>query len=130
MAREGFGPLPCDRSPPLASVTGKRRRTCTARSTPLDTRGALDLDRELGKVADTSTPRAPVNLPFTSDEMKSARAYGGAVWRNENMEDAGEERVWVDDDDSDATLPIEGEYAYATEEAQRLLLRAPDAART
>jgi hypothetical protein len=34
--------------------------------------------------------------------------------------------------DSDATLPIEGEYAYATEEekaAQRLLLRTPDAPR-
>jgi hypothetical protein len=94
-----------------------------------DTRGALVLDDALDQVADASTPRAPVDLPFTGDEMKPPRAYGGAIWINPNKEEAEEEeRVWVNDYDSDATLPIEREYAYSTEagkEAQRLLLRAP-----
>jgi hypothetical protein len=82
----------------------------------MDTRGALLLDLELGQVADVSTPRAPVDLPFTGDEMKPPRAYGGAVWRNPNKEEAAEEeRERMDGYDSDATLPIAGEYAYSRE---------------
>jgi hypothetical protein len=48
---------------------------------------------------------------------------------NPNKEEAEEEElVWVDGYDSDATLPSEGDYAFATEaekKAQSLLLRAP-----
>jgi hypothetical protein len=79
----------------------------------MDTRGALLLDGELDRVADVSTPHVPVDLPFTGDEIKPPRAYGGAVWINPNKEEAEEEeRMWAE---SDETLPIEGEYAYATE---------------
>jgi hypothetical protein len=97
----------------------------------MDTRGALDLDDALGQVADVSTPRAPVDLPFlaVNDDMKPPQAYGGAFWRYSNKEEAEQvERVWVDDYDSDATLTIEGDYAIATEaeqKAQHHLLRAP-----
>jgi DnaJ-domain-containing protein 1 len=97
----------------------------------MDTRGALDLDDVLDQVADASMPRAPVDLPFTCDDMKPPQAYGGAVWSYPNKEEAEQvERVWVDDYDSDATLAIEGDYAFATEaeqKAQRQLLRVPGA---
>jgi hypothetical protein len=99
----------------------------------MQTRGALALDDVLGQVADASTPRAPVDLPFftVDDVRKPPQAYGGAVWSNPNKEEAEqEERVWVDGYDSDATLAIEGDYAFATEaekKAQRQLLRAPGA---
>jgi hypothetical protein len=94
------------------------------------------LDDALGQVADASTPRAPVDiLPFlrVNDEQRPPKPYGGAVWvyPNQKEEAEQEEWVWVDDEpayDSDATLPIEGDYAYATE-AERAtrhhLLRAP-----
>jgi hypothetical protein len=63
----------------LASATTVRRRQrrchncearvcyCTLASIPhtMDTRGALVLDDALDQVADASTPRAPVDLPFT-----------------------------------------------------------------
>jgi hypothetical protein len=101
----------------------------------MDTRGALlDLDDALGQVADASTPRAPVDLPFlkVKDQVKPPKAYCGADWRYPNKGEAEqeEERVWVDDNnyDSDATLAIEGDYAFATEAEQKArhhLLRAP-----
>jgi hypothetical protein len=90
-------------------------------------------------VADVWTPRAPKDLPFlrVNDEQRPPKPYGGAVWvypNDQKEEPEQQERVWVDDDpayDSDATLPIEGDYAYATE-AERAtrhhLLRAPAAA--
>jgi hypothetical protein len=107
----------------------------------LDTRGALlsrGLDDALGQVADASTPRVPVDiLPFLrvhDDNLRPPKPYGGADWvyPNQKEEAEQEERVWVDDEpayyDSDATLPLEGEYAYATE-AERATdhhqLRAP-----
>jgi hypothetical protein len=91
-------------------------------------------------VADASTPRAPVELPFSlrtqDDNLRPPKPYGGADWvyPNQKEEAKQEERVWVDDEptyDSDATLPVEGEYAYATE-AERATdhhhrLRAPPA---
>ncbi len=87
----------------------------------MDTHGAIlfDIYGEVCQVADASTPRAPVDLPFTGDEMmKPARAYGGAVWRNPIKEEAEEEeRVWVDGYDSDTTLPIEGEYVLTAASA-------------
>jgi hypothetical protein len=100
----------------------------------MDTRDALlDLDDALGQFADASTPRAPVDLPLlkVNDEVKPPKAHGGAFWRYPNKEEAEheEERVWADDHyDSDATLAIEGDYAFATEAEQTArhhLLRAP-----
>jgi hypothetical protein len=96
------------------------------------------LDAALGQVADVSTPRAPVELPFLrvqDDNLLPPKPYGGADWvypnQKEEAEQEEQERVWVDDEpsyDSDATLPVEGEYAYATE-AERATdhhqLRAP-----
>ncbi len=91
------------------------------------------LDDALGQVADASTPRAPVDLPFlrVNDEQRPPKPYDGAIWEYPNKEEAEqEERVWVDDNayDSDATLAIEGDYAFATEAertARHHLLRAP-----
>jgi hypothetical protein len=102
----------------------------------MDTRGALlsGLDDALGQVADASTPRAPVDvLPFlrVNDEQRPPKPNGGALWEYPNKEEAEQERVWLDDDtayDSDATLAIEGDYAFATEAertARHHLLRAP-----
>jgi hypothetical protein len=46
----------------------------------MDSRGALALDDALDQVADASTPRATVDLPFftVDDEMKPPHTYGGA----------------------------------------------------
>jgi hypothetical protein len=94
-----------------------------AMSKTMDTRQALDgtFDDAVG----VSTPRAPFDLHFSSAEVRPAHAD----WRDHHTE----EQEWVYDEgavgyDSDATLPIEGEYAYAMEEekaAQSLLMCAP-----
>jgi hypothetical protein len=93
----------------------------------MDTRSALDLDDALGQVADALTPRAPVDLPFTCDDMKPPpfAAPFGVIPRRRRP---SRRSAWADKYDSDATLAIEGDYAYATEaekKAQDLLLRAP-----
>ena len=70
--------------------------------------------------------RAPEELHacyrIQEDNLRPPKPYGGADWVYPNqMEEAEQEqeRVWVDNEpsdyDSDATLPVEGEYAYATE---------------
>jgi hypothetical protein len=68
-------------------------------------------------------------LRVQDDNLRPPKPYGGADWVYPNQK----ERVWVDDEpayDSDATLPVEGEYVYATE-AERATdqhpLRAPPA---
>ena len=93
----------------------------------LSARALLDqeLDAALCNVAQVSTPRTPTELHacyrIQDDNLRPPKPYGGADWVYPNqMEEAEqEERVWVDNEpsdyDSDATLPVEGEYAYATE---------------
>jgi hypothetical protein len=57
----------------------------------MDTRGALlGLDDALGQVADVSTPRAPVDLPFlkVNDVERQPKPYGGADWRYPDKEEA------------------------------------------
>jgi hypothetical protein len=85
---------------------------------------ARELDAALGQVAEVSTPRAPEELHscyrIQDDSLCPPKPYGGADWVYSNqMEEAEQgERLWVDNEpsyDSDATLPVEGEYAYATE---------------
>jgi len=82
------------------------------------------LDQELDAVLGQA--RAPEELHacyrIQDDNLRPPKPYGGADWVYPNqMEEAEQEqeRVWVDNEpsdyDSDATLPVEGEYAYATE---------------
>ena len=81
------------------------------------------LDQELDAVLGQA--RAPEELHacyrIQDDNLRPPKPYGGADWVYPNqMEEAEqEERVGVDNEpsdyDSDATLPVEGEYAYATE---------------
>jgi hypothetical protein len=81
------------------------------------------LDQELDAVLGQA--RAPEELHacyrIQDDNLRPPKPYGGANWVYPNqMEEAEQERVWVDNEpsddyDSDATLPVEGEYAYATE---------------
>jgi hypothetical protein len=83
-----------------------------------------ELDAVLGQAADVSTPRAPVELHscyrIQDDNLRPPKPYGGADWVYSNQMEEAEQggRLWVDNEpsyDSDATLPVEGEYAYATE---------------
>jgi hypothetical protein len=88
----------------------------------MDTR--LALDGALDDAVCVSTPRAPFDLHFTSAEVKPGR--------DDLRDHHTEEQEYVYDEgsagyDPDATLPIEGDYAYATEEekATQSLLCAP-----
>ena len=95
----------------------------SSRITPRASSARALLDQELDAVLGQS--RAPEELHacyrIQDDNLRPPRPYGGADWVYPNqMEEAEqEERVWVDNEpsdyDSDATLPVEGEYAYATE---------------
>ena len=83
------------------------------------------LDQELDAVLGQA--RAPEELHacyrIQDDNLRPPKPYGGADWvypnQMEEAEQEEQERVWVDNEpsdyDSDATLPVEGEYAYATE---------------
>ena len=109
----------------LARGSSRTPRALSALLAPAVSAG--ELDAALGKVAQVSTPRTPTELHacyrIQDDNLRPPKPYGGADWvypnQMEEAEQEQEERVWVDNEpsdyDSDATLPVEGEYAYATE---------------
>jgi hypothetical protein len=73
------------------------------------------LDGALGGALDVSTPRAPVDFHFSSKEVvKSARETEKLEWLIVDDDVKGRASpASADGYDSDTTLEIEGEYAYA-----------------